>query len=244
MLLSNIIKLRENLDLNLNRVVIGFLISTLIFFTFFFKLELILLLLLILLTFYELYINKIVNSISFILSSFIFIMYFFLGSLLSFHLIYFSIFLILFLFIFQKFFDFIVPIILTIFFIEIHKLILIDRNMFYLLLLVSFINDTSAYFIGKNLGGKLIIPSISPKKTWSGTLGSFSITFIILIFLGFSLFHCFLLSSSLFIGDIFFSLVKRKVNIKDFSNLLNSHGGILDRLDSFILLILLFKFLI
>ena len=48
---------------------------------------------------------------------------------------------------------------------------------------------------------------------------------------------------SLFYGDIYFSYIKRKLDIKDFSNLLASHGGILDRLDSISFLIIIFGIL-
>lgn len=241
MLLVNIIKLRENLELKSSRIIIGILICTAFFLSFFLKLELILLLLISIFSFYELILNKIFNKKSLISSVLILIVYLFFDNLLSSYFVYFSIIFILFLFFYKKFFELFVPIIITIFLIEMYKLILVDRNMFYTLLLVCFINDTFAYIIGKNIGGKLIIPSISPKKTWSGTIGSFSISFVIFIFMSFSLFQSVVLSASLFIGDIFFSLVKRKFEIKDFSNILKSHGGILDRLDSFILLLLIFK---
>tara|TARA_Y100000996_G_C22391395_1_gene589291 strand:+ start:361 stop:525 length:165 start_codon:yes stop_codon:yes gene_type:complete len=48
------------------------------------------------------------------------------------------------------------------------------------------------------------------------------------------------MSLSLFFGDIFFSYIKRNIGIKDFSNLLGSHGGILDRLDSMFFLTMIF----
>ena len=49
-----------------------------------------------------------------------------------------------------------------------------------------------------------------------------------------------LVSILLFIGDIFFSYIKRSLNIKDFSPLLGSHGGVLDRLDSIFLISIFF----
>jgi phosphatidate cytidylyltransferase len=48
---------------------------------------------------------------------------------------------------------------------------------------------------------------------------------------------------SLFYGDIYFSFIKRKLAIKDFSRLLSSHGGMLDRLDSITFLIIIFSIL-
>ena len=49
--------------------------------------------------------------------------------------------------------------------------------------------------------------------------------------------------SSLFFGDIFFSLVKRKNNLKDFSSILGGHGGVLDRLDSMFFFIVILNYL-
>ena len=50
-----------------------------------------------------------------------------------------------------------------------------------------------------------------------------------------------LISILLFVGDIFFSYIKRSLNIKDFSPLLGSHGGVLDRLDSIFLVSIIFQ---
>tara|TARA_B100001057_G_scaffold125109_2_gene123793 strand:- start:4132 stop:4464 length:333 start_codon:yes stop_codon:yes gene_type:complete len=103
------------------------------------------------------------------------------------------------------------------------------------------LNDTTAYISGKKIGGPLIIPSISPKKTWSGTSISFLISSIILIYLNTNFFIAILLSISLFLGDIYFSYFKRFLNIKDFSLLLRDHGGILDRLDSMFFSVIIYQ---
>ena len=118
---------------------------------------------------------------------------------------------------------------------------LIDREYLYFVIFVAFFNDTIAYIFGKSLKGPLIIPSVSPNKTWSGTLLSFSLTFLLLFQYDISLFIAILLSLSLFFGDIFFSFVKRKNNLKDFSNLLKGHGGMLDRLDSMFFFVIIFN---
>lgn len=115
------------------------------------------------------------------------------------------------------------------------KLNLLSRNSFYLVILLSFINDTSALLIGKTLKGPKIIPKISPNKTWSGTLFSMLLVFYILTILNYTFFFSLLVSSSFFISDIYFSFVKRNNNLKDFSKILNSHGGVLDRLDSILI---------
>ena len=99
------------------------------------------------------------------------------------------------------------------------------------------------YTVGKSVGGPLIVPMISPNKTWSGTLSSFLISCIVLYFFRFNLIECFVIASSLFFGDLFFSYIKRKYSIKDFSNIIPGHGGILDRIDSiFISTVIIFTF--
>ena len=121
-------------------------------------------------------------------------------------------------------------------------ILLFDREYLYFLIFVAFFNDTVAYISGKTLKGPLIIPSISPKKTWSGTLISFLLSFILIAQYGLSIIISILLSLSLFLGDIFFSYIKRICKLKDFSSLLKGHGGILDRLDSMFFFIIIFNF--
>ena len=120
-------------------------------------------------------------------------------------------------------------------------ILLFDREYLYFLIFVAFFNDTVAYISGKTLKGPLIIPSISPKKTWSGTLISFLLSFILMAQYGLSIIISILLSLSLFLGDIFFSYIKRICKLKDFSSLLKGHGGILDRLDSMFFFIIIFN---
>ena len=121
-----------------------------------------------------------------------------------------------------------------------YELLQVDRDLFFIIIFLSFINDTSAFFFGRLLKGPLIIKSISPKKTWSGTCSSFIITIMTMLYLNFNLLLSILISSLFFFGDIFFSYVKRKFDLKDFSNLLGGHGGLLDRLDSNFFVIVIF----
>ena len=122
----------------------------------------------------------------------------------------------------------------------------IDRTFLYLIIFISFLNVTVAYIVGKSIGGPLIIPNISPKKTWSGTSVSFLITSCVLLLYFKDILLAIIISISLFLGGIFFSYIKRILKIKDFSSLLKSHGGILDRLDSmyFMVIILNIHFLL
>ena len=123
-------------------------------------------------------------------------------------------------------------------------MLLNSREVFYFIFFIAFFNDTIAYIFGKWMKGPLIIPIISPKKTWSGTTLSFILTFIIILLFDYPLILSILLSLSLFLGDIFFSFIKRNYNLKDFSNILGGHGGILDRLDSMFIFIIIMNFYI
>lgn len=116
-----------------------------------------------------------------------------------------------------------------------------ERNIFYTIILVSFFNDTIAYIIGKNFKGPLIIPKISPKKTWSGTVVSLIVTSFFLYYLNYNIYFSIIIATSLFIGDIFFSYIKRNLKIKDFSLLFGDHGGVLDRLDSMFFAAIIFQ---
>jgi len=131
-----------------------------------------------------------------------------------------------------KFYSFIVSVIFFLYFLLFISLY--DSLFFYLIIIISFLNDTTAYFFGRLLKGPLVMPSISPNKTISGTSISFLVSFIVLTYLEFNIFISFLISISLFLGDIYFSYFKRIIKIKDYSNILAGHGGMLDRIDSMI----------
>jgi len=123
---------------------------------------------------------------------------------------------------------------------------------FILMIIVSVsIADSSAYFVGKKYGKIKLLPNISPGKTREGLLGAIVITplslaiYAILMdypIIGFLLFGL-ILTPIAFIGDVFFSLIKRSKNQKDSSHLIPGHGGLIDLLDGSIAVLPFFMLL-
>tara|TARA_B110000483_G_C17917945_1_gene435668 strand:- start:140 stop:718 length:579 start_codon:yes stop_codon:yes gene_type:complete len=108
--------------------------------------------------------------------------------------------------------------------------------------LVAILSDIGGLIFGKIFKGKKLT-KISPNKTISGSLGSFVFSlFLVLIFetklLEYNYFILFLItiliSLTSQLGDLFISYLKRKAKVKDTSNLLPGHGGVLDRVDGII----------
>ncbi|MEN8841306.1 MAG: phosphatidate cytidylyltransferase [Octadecabacter sp.] len=107
------------------------------------------------------------------------------------------------------------------------------------MLLVVIASDVMGYFAGKTFGGPKFWPSISPKKTWSGTIAGWvgaafvGLGFVIWNDAPMSLIIISILTSFAGqMGDIAESALKRKTGIKDSSNLIPGHGGVLDRFDA------------
>lgn len=114
------------------------------------------------------------------------------------------------------------------------------------LMIVVWLADTAAYFAGRRFGKHKLAPKISPGKTWEGVAGALLITSIYGVFLGKVeifplqlswwqwLFLTWILVAVSIMGDLIESLFKRQADLKDSSQLLPGHGGILDRVDSLI----------
>ena len=219
-----------------SRIYIGCFILTVLVISYFFNLDYLILLLITLLVFYDLYKSKLIKNINDLFLS-IFFLFFICLIGIKFNLInYINIlFIVLILIILLKknFYQrYLFTITIIIFLFNFYEIINHDRELLYFIIFISFLNDTLAYIFGNLIKGPLIIPSVSPNKTISGTLISFLATSAVIYILGYPLYLSIILSISLFIGDIFFSFVKRTNNLKDFSNILKGHGGVLDRLDS------------
>lgn len=122
--------------------------------------------------------------------------------------------------------------------------------LFLSIILIPILTDTFALFFGRLIGKHKLSPNISPNKTWEGSIcGSICATIISSGFyyltmnptqLEIQIFFFFLLSIVSQMGDLFFSTIKRENGVKDFSNLIPEHGGILDRFDSIIFTVLAF----
>ena len=111
-----------------------------------------------------------------------------------------------------------------------------------ILLFAIWASDIGAFVFGKNFGKRRLVPAISPKKTYAGLagamVGSMIITSLASGFLRLGILEAVILGAVIGIlgqtGDIFESIWKRVSAVKDSSSLIPGHGGILDRIDSFI----------
>jgi phosphatidate cytidylyltransferase len=136
---------------------------------------------------------------------------------------------------------------------------LMGLNFLLSVLVLVWAADIGAYFAGRGLGGKFftnkLAPSISPGKTWEGVMGGLTAVFIVALLWIYADAHNAVDSPSLYsrllamglpvlllgvafmtamsvVGDLLESLFKRSAGVKDSSNLLPGHGGVLDRVDA------------
>lgn len=114
-------------------------------------------------------------------------------------------------------------------------------------LLLTWASDIGAYFVGRAIGGRKLIPAVSPGKTVSGAVGGLLATVLVSWLLAryvlpgvaqLSLTHAgavvfgLVVSVAAQVGDLAESLIKREGGVKDSSRIIPGHGGILDRFDS------------
>ena len=113
------------------------------------------------------------------------------------------------------------------------------KILIFLILITCIGSDIGGYIFGKFFKGPKL-SKLSPNKTISGALGSLIFSCVIIFFTLYYLTKSFdplilligcLISISCQVGDLFFSFLKRKSNLKDTSNFLPGHGGLLDRVD-------------
>ena len=110
------------------------------------------------------------------------------------------------------------------------------------LIIIIWLFDSLSFLGGKIIGGRKLMPSISSGKTWSGLLVGITITLLIFYIYSiavndFSLKYLLYISIIIlfaFLGDMIASIAKRLSSIKDSGFIMPGHGGLLDRLDSFL----------
>jgi len=117
------------------------------------------------------------------------------------------------------------------------------RHVVLLLLLVIVVSDSAQYYCGRAFGRRPLSPSISPKKTVEGAIGGVLFGTLATVGAGRYVFASSISTLALLgaalsllgiVGDLFESLLKRSAGVKDSSALIPGHGGLLDRLDSWL----------
>ncbi len=122
-------------------------------------------------------------------------------------------------------------------------------------LLIVWVTDIGGYVAGRGIGGPKLWPRVSPKKTWAGAIGGFLASLIVAagfvvidsnkadpaltLKMGPLLLLAAVLSIASQLGDLFESAVKRRFGVKDSSQIIPGHGGLMDRLDGFVAAVVL-----
>jgi phosphatidate cytidylyltransferase len=116
-------------------------------------------------------------------------------------------------------------------------------------LVITWASDIGAYFVGRAIGGRKLIPSVSPGKTVAGAVGGLVASMLVawlyaravlvpIASLGFTPWGALAFGAAISVaaqvGDLFESLLKREGGVKDSSRIIPGHGGVLDRFDSLI----------
>jgi phosphatidate cytidylyltransferase len=129
--------------------------------------------------------------------------------------------------------------------VRLHGLYLQGPALLLFAMVIIWVGDSAAYFVGRSFGKYKLAPHLSPNKTWEGTVASFLGSLIVAVvfarFMTVPLPH--LLGMAAVgtvagqVGDLLESAYKRSAGIKDSGSLLPGHGGVLDRIDALILAI-------
>ena len=127
------------------------------------------------------------------------------------------------------------------------------KFLIFYIVLIAILMDSIAFFAGKSLGKRPFITNVSPNKTLEGFMAAIVVTPLLLSTTSFNILNLpfFLVLSILLVvslysvlGDAFASMMKRVVEVKDYSNLIPGHGGLFDRLDSHVAAFPCFVFLL
>jgi phosphatidate cytidylyltransferase len=127
--------------------------------------------------------------------------------------------------------------------VRLNEIILVGRKLVLFTLCLVWAGDILAYFVGRGLGRVPMAPALSPNKTWEGALGNLLASLLVGVFFAKwlqvdaveMLVIAGLANIAGQMGDLIESAWKRGAVVKDSSNLLPGHGGVLDRIDSLIL---------
>lgn len=138
-------------------------------------------------------------------------------------------------------------------FLCVQELVFVEHRYLWTLCFATYGSDSGAYFCGRFFGKHKMIERISPKKTWEGFFGgwvvgmalSWALSLLYVQDLNYTLNLAICVLAPVFaeLGDLCFSSFKREYKLKDFSNLLPGHGGVLDRVDSLLMNFILFGIL-
>ena len=118
----------------------------------------------------------------------------------------------------------------------------VARYMLLSILVIIWANDAGAYFVGKAIGKHKFSPIISPNKTWEGFFGGIIVATLALVIIYLFapaldkkvLIIAPIISIFATIGDLFQSMLKRMAGVKDSGNIMPGHGGVFDRIDSWL----------
>lgn len=126
----------------------------------------------------------------------------------------------------------------------------LSPHLLLLLFILVWVNDTFAYLTGRRFGRRKLWERISPKKTFEGLWGGMAMTVIVAVVCGIFFSRYFagmgvlamgilgiVVSGAATLGDLVESLLKRTVGVKDSGAIIPGHGGILDRIDSILLVV-------
>ena len=129
--------------------------------------------------------------------------------------------------------------------VRIHGISLVGPYLLLFVLVITWVGDTSAYFVGRAIGRRPFAPHLSPKKTWEGAAASFAGSLLVAViaahWVNNATWRLVGMAAAGNIagqmGDLLESAYKRSAGVKDSGALLPGHGGMLDRIDALILAI-------
>lgn len=116
-----------------------------------------------------------------------------------------------------------------------------DLSIIFAVLIFVWVNDVGAYLVGSMIGKRTLFKRLSPKKSWEGFFGGFILALVAGYLYGeitgvFNPVYGVILAGGISLaavfGDLFESMIKRSINIKDSGRIIPGHGGVLDRFDA------------